>query len=139
METVAPGAHSEGDPPIEWKGLTFRSWTELRLAKAFEDRGLLYIANARARVGIHPRRETRELDALVNVDGLWVGIEVDGEPFHPPSRSAHEHTRDRLFLIAGVVHVFRYDAREVYQQPEAVAAEIIAITGRIGRSLGRYS
>lgn len=136
MSTVTPGADEAGRA-IEWKGLTFRSWSEVRLARAFEDRGLLYIANARARVGVSPRRETRELDALVNVDGLWVGIEVDGEPFHPPSRSAAEHTRDRLFLISGVVQVFRYDAKRVYEHPEEVAAEVIAITERIARSLGR--
>lgn len=137
MATVTPGADSDGRQPIEWKGLTFRSWSELRLAKAFEDRGLLYIANARGRVGSHPRRETRELDALVNVDGLWVGIEVDGAPFHPAERSAMEHRRDRLFLISGVT-VFRYDAREVYERPDAVAAEVIAIAGRMARAIGRY-
>jgi hypothetical protein len=138
MATVTPSA-DDGRAPIEWKGLTFRSWSEVRLARAFEDRGLLYIANARARVGINPRRETRELDALVNVDGMWVGIEVDGEPFHPPARSAAEHERDRLFLFSGVVHVFRYDARRVYERPEEVVAEVVAIAGMIGRSLGRYA
>ena len=96
MRTVAPDAHSVGQPPIALKGLTFRSWSKVRLAKAFEDRGLLYIANARARVWMHPTRETRELDALVNIDGVWIGIEVDGAPFHPPSRSAAGHARDRL-------------------------------------------
>jgi hypothetical protein len=123
VATLAPNEDAQRGP-IEWKGLTFRSWSELRLARAFEDRGLLYVANARARVGIGPRRETRELDALVNVDGIWVGIEVDGEPFHPPSRSAAEHERDRLFLISGVVHVFRFDARKVYERPDEVAAEV---------------
>lgn len=138
MATVAT-EDDAGRASIKWNGLTFRSWSELRLARAFEDRGLLYVANARVRVGIHPRRETRELDALVNVDGLWVGIEVDGEPFHPPARSAAEHERDRLFLISGVVAVFRFDARRVYERPEEVAAEVIAIAGRIGQSLGRYA
>jgi hypothetical protein len=116
VSTVAPRDDADLSP-IEWKGMTFRSWSEVRLARAFEDRGLLYIPNARARVGILPRRETRELDALVNVDGLWVGIEVDGEPFHPPSRSAAEHERDRVLLISGVVHVFRFDGVSCTRAP----------------------
>ena len=123
---------SPGDTPIRWEGMTFRSWSELNLAKAFEDRGLLYIPNARGRVGIPPRRHTREMDALVNVDGLWVCIEVDGAPWHPPERAAEEHKRDRMFLINGVV-VFRYDAQEVYQGPDRVAAEVIALAQRMRR------
>ena len=137
MATVAVGG-DKGGAPIRWNGLTFRSWSELRLAKAFEDRGLLYVANARARVGINPRRQTRELDALVNVDGVWVGIEVDGAPFHPPERSATEHERDRLFLASGVPHVFRFDAQRVYEDALGVTAEVIFDATVIGRSLGMY-
>jgi hypothetical protein len=122
------------DTPISWEGMTFRSWSELRLAKAFDDRGLLYLPNARGRVGIAPRRETRELDALVNVDGLLVNIEVDGAPWHPPERSADEHRRDRLLLVNGIV-VFRYDANEVYTSADRVAAEVVSLAQRARRML----
>jgi hypothetical protein len=130
LSTVA----APDDTPIRWEGMTFRSWSELRLAKAFDDRGLLYLPNARGRVGISPRRETRELDALVNVDGLLVNIEVDGAPLHPPERSADEHRRDRLLLVNGIV-VFRYDANEVYTSPDRVAAEVVSLAQRARRML----
>jgi hypothetical protein len=42
----------------------------------------------------------------------------------------------RLFLISGVVHVFRFDARRVYERPHE-AAEVVAITSRFARSLGK--
>lgn len=126
---------TSGDTEIWWEGMAFRSVSELRLAKAFEALGLLYISNARCRVGIAPRRVTREIDALVNVDGLLIGIEVDGAPWHPPERSAKEHRRDRLFLINGVI-VFRYDAQEVYEAPDRVAAEVVSLARRTREMLG---
>jgi hypothetical protein len=116
VSTVAPRDDADLSP-IEWKGMTFRSWSEVRLARAFEDRGLLYIPNARARVGILPRRETRELDALVNVDGLWVGIEsTASRSIHRPDRLPSMNAIGSL-LISGVVHVFRFDGVSCTRAP----------------------
>lgn len=137
MATVTPlGKPQEPAPrPIVWDGMQFRSQAELRLARAFDEHGVWFIPNARGRVGLGPRRRTRELDLLVNVDGWWVGIEVDGLAYHPAERAVEDHRRDRLFRAHGL-WVEHYDADEAYQQPHGIVAEVIMMAEAMRRSVG---
>ena len=135
MATVTP-LDGDGGPRQEiWEGMVFRSQAEYRLARAFDEHGVWFVPNARGRVGTRPRRVTRELDFLVNIDGWWVGIEVDGEPYHPAERAAEDHPRDRLFRAHGV-WIEHYDAGDVHAAPHQVVAETIMTAEAMRRSVG---
>jgi len=54
-------------------------------------------------------------------------LEVDGEAFHPPSRTVEEHERDRLFKQNGILLVEHYDAKRCYNEPEGVVTEFLEI------------
>jgi Holliday junction resolvase-like predicted endonuclease len=107
----------------------------LRLARAFDQHGVWFVPNARGRVGVGPRRCTREIDLLVNVDGWWIGIEVDGAPYHPAERAVDDHRRDRLFRTHGL-WVEHYDAEEVFARPDGIVAETIMTSEAMRRSVG---
>jgi hypothetical protein len=102
--------------------MLFRSQAEYRLARAFDEQGVWLIPNALGRLGVWPRRETKELDLLLVIDGRMVGIEVDG-PYPHHFRVADERRRDRLFLSHGL-WLEHYTAEEVYAEPERIAAEV---------------
>ncbi len=57
--------------------------------------------------------------------GRWGILEVDGEPYHPPSRTVDDHKRDRDFRKYGIQVVEHFDARECYQQPDRVVKEFL--------------
>jgi hypothetical protein len=120
--------------PIIWEGMSFRSQAEYRLAKALDEHNVWIVPNARGRVGISPRRVTQELDLLVWIDpGILVGVEIDG-PYPQHDRVADDHRRDRLFSGHGLL-VEHYDSTDAYNDPQAVAAEIIMLAK--ARSRGR--
>jgi Protein of unknown function (DUF559) len=127
VATVSPLNDEEGrrPRPVKWEGMTFRSTAEYRLAKAFDEHGVWFIPNARGRIGRGVLRSTREVDLLVNIDGVWVGVEVDGQPWHTPSRATHDNQRDRVFLRHGLI-VMRFDAEEAYNDPKRVLGEVVA-------------
>ena len=76
------------------------------------------------------RRGNREPDFLVCKDGKWGVLEVDGEPFHPPSRTVQDHERDRLFRAYGVRVVEHFDASRCFEEADGVVAEFLAILAR---------
>jgi hypothetical protein len=120
--------------PIIWEGMSFRSQAEYRLARALDEHNVWIVPNARGRVGISPRRVTRELDLLVAIDpGIFVGVEIDG-PYPQHDRVADEHRRDRLFHAHGLL-MEHYGAGEVYDETKRIAAEIIMLAR--ARSRGR--
>lgn len=113
-----------------WKNLRFRSRSEVRLAEALDRAGTLFLPNCRARLGLTDGRQNREADFLVCVDGRWGILEVDGDPFHPPSRTADDHARDRLFRAHGVRVVEHFHADRCYNEPDVVVREFLAILTR---------
>ena len=114
-----------------WQRLNFRSESEVRIAEALERAGVMFLPNCRARVGSSPaERRTREPDFLVCVNGHWGVLEVDGEPFHRPTRTVEDHARDRLFRSHGVSVVEHFDATRCYQDPEGVVAEFVRLLNR---------
>ena len=124
------GVHNQA-PGVQngrvWRNLLFRSQSEVGIAQALDNAGVLYLPNCRARLGLGGQRFNREADFLVCASGNWGILEVDGEPFHPPSRTVQDHERDRLFRSHGIKVVEHFDADRCYQQPEHVVQEFLRI------------
>lgn len=89
---IAEAEIVEIDPA--WRTELLDSESEVRIAQALNRAGVLFLANCRARLGFGRDRENREADFLVVHRGLLGILEVDGEPFHAPSRTVHNHERD---------------------------------------------
>lgn len=116
---------SNADSKHLWQGFKFRSATEMRIAAALDRAGVLFFPLPKARVS--PSSESRlnvEPDFVICDEGRWGVLEVDGEPFHPPQRSAIEHERDRMFKGHGVAVVERFDASRCYNEPDKVVQEL---------------
>jgi very-short-patch-repair endonuclease len=113
-----------------WKNLRFRSESEVRVAQALDKLDVLFLPNCKARLGIHTNRQNREADFLICFEGKWGILEVDGEPFHPPSRTSQDHDRDRLFRSHSIIVVEHFDANECYQNPDSVVQKFLEILKR---------
>jgi hypothetical protein len=120
----APGA----GPVRLWENLRFRSESEKRVAQALDAAGAMFLPNCRARAVVDDQtRRTVEPDFLVCWKGVWGILEVDGEPFHPPTRTVHDHTRDRVFKTHGVRVVEHFDASECFENPAQVVRKFLAL------------
>jgi hypothetical protein len=73
-----------------WNNLHFRSATEVRVAQALDRAGVLFLPNCKARLGRGSNRQNREADFLICHEGRWGILEVDGDDFHPPTRTAED-------------------------------------------------
>lgn len=121
------------DAPVHtWLTLKFRSQAEVRIAQALDRAGVLFLPNCRVRVTGPSGRVTPEPDFLVCKDGKWGLLEVDGAPYHPVTRTVHDHARDRLFLGHGLRVAQHYDATECYNAPEKVVASFLRILDQSG-------
>jgi hypothetical protein len=110
-----------------WMNLRFRSQSEIRIAQALDTAGVLFLPNCMGRIGEITGRKNREADFLVCEAGKWGILEVDGEPFHPPSRTTQDHERDRLFRTHGIRVVEHFDATRCYNEPQKVVEEFLKI------------
>lgn len=111
----------------QWNNLYFSSKSEIKIAKALERVGVLFYPNCRARINTPKGRETKETDFLIFYEGKWGILEVDGKPFHPPTRAVQDHERDRLFKVHGISIVEHYDAQRCWKDPDGVVDEFIKI------------
>jgi hypothetical protein len=118
---------------IEWQNLSFSSVSEVKIAQALDRVGVLFFPNCRGRLSTTQGRQNRECDFLICYDGIWGILEVDGEPFHPPSRAAEDHKRDGFFLDHGV-WVHRFDANECFNCPDDVVRRFLERLKRSHRS-----
>ena len=118
------------DAPRTWQNLKFRSQSEVRVAQALDRAGVLFWPNCRARLGFGRDRQNREADFLVCHQGKVGILEVDGEPFHPPSRAAQDHERDRLFQAQGITVVEHFAASVCYENPDEIVQSFLAIMER---------
>jgi hypothetical protein len=107
-----------------WQNLRFRSESEKRIAQALDRAGVLFIPNCLARLTTPEGRKNKEPDFVVCNQGRWGILEVDGEPFHPPTRTVEDHKRDRDFRKYGI-QVEHFDASECYQQPDRVVKDFL--------------
>lgn len=124
------GVHNQGrrgPTAISWMNLNFRSKSEMRIAQALDREGVLFLPNSAVRLTSPEGRRNREPDFLICADGKWGILEVDGEPFHTPSRTVHDHERDRLFRAHGVKVVEHYDSSECFERPENVVSNFLKL------------
>jgi hypothetical protein len=111
-------------PTYTWNNLRFRSQTEIRIAEALERKKVLFLPNCVARLGFR-ERQNREPDFLVCCEGQWGVLQIDGEPFHPPTRTTEDHERDRIFLAHGVSLVQHFDAGDCWEDAEGVVEKFL--------------
>src|SRR5262249_53665793 len=114
----------EADNVLIWANHRFRSQAEIRIAEALERAKVLFFPNCKARLG-YSNRENREPDFLVCSRGKLGILEVDGELFHPPSRTVEDHERDRLFHAHGIKIIQHFDAGECYENADAVVKKFL--------------
>lgn len=120
-----PADAGEQRPPtyraIPWKGMIFRSNTELRVAKALDHAGAVFLPPTKVRLNASGERQSREVDFLVFHAGHWGVLEVDG-PWHT---SAGDASRDALLRANGIGCIQRVNADRAYHETAAVVAEFL--------------
>jgi hypothetical protein len=127
------GIHNQGVNALAvttWKNLRFRSQSEVRIAASLEKAGIAFWPNCIARLPFNDGARNREADFLICRNGKFGILEVDGEPFHPASRTAQEHERDRLFKLHGVRVVEHFDASECFENADMVVKRFLDILAR---------
>ena len=110
-----------------WNNLRFRSVSEIRIAQALDHAGVLFLPNCKARLSTPQGRANKEADFLICVEGRWGILEVDGEPYHPASRTVEDHERDRLFRTYGVRVVEHFDSGECFENAKGVVERFLEI------------
>lgn len=102
----------------QWEGHAFRSAQEVRIAKALDERGVLFFPNAGCRITEGEIRKTREADFLVIIEGRIGILECDGKAYH--QTAAEDHQRDRHFQRQGIRFIQRYSYEECLQEYQVV-------------------
>lgn len=123
------GVDIPGREIYEWGNMRFRSQAEVRVAKALDAAGVLFLPNCLSRLNAGDGRVTKEADFLVCAGGKWGILEVDG-PFHP--RAATDHERDRLFQLHGIKVTERFDAEKCYRDAPTVVQRFLTLLDRNG-------
>ncbi len=106
---------------IPYKGMIFRSKSEVRVARALEHAGIVYLPPTKARLNVDKARQSREIDFLIFDGGHWGMLEVDG-PWHT---QANNDARDSLMRANGLTFIQRFDSDRCYHQPDAVVSEFL--------------
>jgi very-short-patch-repair endonuclease len=114
-----------------WNNLRFRSATEIRIAHALDRAGVLFLHNCKARLGRASNRQNREADFLICHKGRWGILEVDGDAFHPPTRTAEDHERDRLFQSHGILLVQHFAASECWENADGVVRKFLDLLRKV--------
>ena len=107
---------------IAWHGLTLRSQSEVKIAKALDYKDVLFLADPKIRLNTETHRQTREVDFLVQYQGKWGILEVDG-PHHQQSTDS-DQWRDARLTEHGLL-VVRFPADQCYRQPDQVVATFL--------------
>lgn len=109
--------------PLEYKGLYFRSKTEIKIAEALNRLNILYFPLP---VACYKGRN-REPDFLICTQtGKWGILEVQGEPYHPASRADQDHDRARAFMHFGIPVQF-YPSEKCYNNPDWVIQDFLKV------------
>jgi hypothetical protein len=107
---------------LEWKGLIFRSESEIKIAKTLDHRGIFFIPPARVRLNAGKNsRQTRELDFVICHEGKWGVLEVDG-PFHVRDADSE---RDGWLKAHGITTIQRFPSLRCFKEPQRVVDEFL--------------
>jgi len=121
-DTPKRSSKPEGYRSLEWKGLIFRSASEIRIAKTLDHRGIFFIPPARVRLNAgKDSRQSRELDFVICHEGKWGVLEVDG-PFHVREADAE---RDGWLRAHGIRNIQRFPSQRCFQEPQRVIDEFL--------------
>jgi hypothetical protein len=116
-----------------WNGLTFRSQTEIKIAKVLTRENITFFANVNGFIGLNglpvsnhdnKQREKAEVDFLVFYNQKCMILEVDGVHHKETYHKNWDCKRDRVFLRQGISTV-RFSAEQCYENPSAVVEEFL--------------
>lgn len=106
---------------IKWKGLTFRSQSEVKIAKMLDRAGVMFVSSCKVRLKTEHGRQSREVDFLIFHKGQWGVLEVDG-----PHHSAEaDNWRDTRFQEHGI-QVMRFDSNRCHNYAKEVVQEFLS-------------
>ena len=111
----------------KWENLYFRSKTEIKIAEALDETGVLFLPNCKVRLNTSEGRKNLETDFLVCYEGKWGILEVDGKPYHPPENRCQEQERERYFRHYSILIYERFDAKKCYNNPDGVVREFLEL------------
>ncbi len=126
------GTPIRGATIYQWMNLRFRSVSEMTIAEALDRTGVMFLPNCKARLNAGGKRKNREADFLVCLDGKWGILEVDGEPWHPETRTVEDHERDRIFMGHGIRVVQHFDGERCRLKADEVVREFLDLLRRSG-------
>lgn len=106
----------------KYRGLNFRSRSEIEIAKELDRRGVVYLPNCIARVHKGLKHHNLEADFLIwYANNCWI-LEVDGDEWH--GDRAKDAKRDEMFRQSGIA-VGRYRASDCYNLPKDVVSDFL--------------
>lgn len=118
-----------------WNGLTFKSKTEVKIAKVLSSLNIMFFANATGFMGLkglpvtnHDNKEIEkaEIDFLVFHNQKCMILEVDGVHHNNTFYREWDCKRDRVFLRQGISTV-RFSAEQCNQNATAVVKEFLEL------------
>lgn len=110
----------------------FRSQAELVIAKALQEKGVLFFANSQGMASLeglpiteaHGMVERLEADFLVFRDGRCICLEVDGRHHQQRDHAFRDYAKERVLLRERIPTV-RFPAQECLVRPALVVAEFL--------------
>jgi hypothetical protein len=106
-----------------YRGIRYRSRTEMRVAEALDDANVLYFPLP---LGIRHYQRLAEPDFLVIHLGLIGVLEIDG-PTHTPLTRAQEAAKDAKLIQSGVRLVHHEPVAEVDRDPAALVQRFLTL------------
>jgi very-short-patch-repair endonuclease len=109
------------------EGMRFSSEPEVRIARALERAGIMYLPNCLVRAGQPNAMSSSFPDFLICYGGKWGILEVDGQKSHM-GRATEDHERTRrLEGHGGIAYFTRFDYQACMTDPDAVVRKFIEI------------
>ncbi|PAX54872.1 DUF559 domain-containing protein [Brunnivagina elsteri] len=118
-----------------WNGLTFRSQTEKKIARALYSKNIIFFANVNGFMALNglpvsnhdnKLKEKAEVDFLVFHNQKCMILEVDGVYHNEAFQKNWDYKRDRIFLRQGISTV-RFSATQCYESTSAVVEEFLEL------------
>ena len=117
---------SSNHPMFEYKGIKFRSKSEMALAPMFESSEVLFFPLPIAVCG----NEHKEPDFLVCKNGKWAILEVVTDYFHPSVEKEADRTN---WFLNHHVPLRQYTAKNCYNQPKIIIGDFLKWMDGLGK------